>query len=100
MRMVLGQLIGDVPRSAPARSCGQDVAVVVPPSGAHVPAERRRELACGLQMSGDHRRVLVCRLRFFQVSSKEPVKLRAIAFELRVVGDGAYQRMAEREVAA
>ena len=66
-------------------------------AGAHVPAVRGVQLAGGLQMFGDQRRVLLDRLRvtLLDRGGQAPVPLGAIGFQLRFVGHRADQRVAE-----
>ena len=63
VRIVGGQRVGDPARPLPTDSRGGDVAGGRPRPGAHVPAERCVEIACGLQVLGDQRGVLVDRSR-------------------------------------
>ena len=75
----------------------RDVAVGRPGSGAHVPAVRGVQIACGLQMLGDQGGVLVDRSgsRCFDRGGHAPVQLGAIGLELSLVGDRTNQRVVE-----
>ena len=59
--VVGGQRVGDMAGPLPTDPRRGDVAVGRPRAGAHVPAVRGLQFACGLQMFGDQRRVLVGR---------------------------------------
>ncbi len=74
-----------------------DVAIGRPRCGAHVPAVGGVQLAGGLQMFGDQRRILVSRARIvlFDRSGQALVPLGAIGFQLRFVGHRADQRVVE-----
>ena len=100
--VVVGQPIGDLTGPPPTRLRRGDVAVGRPGSGAHVPAEGRAQIAGGLQMLGDQRRILVGRARIalFDRGGQAPVQLRAIGFELRLVGHRADQRVPKRVLGA
>ena len=59
VRVVVGQRVGDLAGPLPTDPRRGDVTVGRPGAGAHVPAVRGIAVACGLQMFGDQRGILV-----------------------------------------
>ena len=92
-----GQCVGDLSGALPAQSRSCDITVGRPCCGAHVPAVRGVQIAGGLEVFGDQRRVLVRRARvtLLDRGGQAPVRLGAIGFQLRFVGHRADQRVAE-----
>ena len=95
--VVVGQRVGDLAGPLPTDPRRGDVAVGRPRAGAHVPAVGGVQVAGGLQMFGDQRRILVRRpgLALLDRGGQAPVHLGAIGFQLRFVGHRADQRVAE-----
>ena len=92
-----GSRVGDPAGPLPTEPGSGDVAVGRPRAGAHVPAIRGVQLAGGLEVFGDQRRVLLHRAgrTLLDRGGQAPVPLGAIGFQLRFVGHRADQRMVE-----
>ena len=90
-----GQSVGDPLGALPTQPRRGDVAVGRPRPGAHMPAVGGVQIARGLQMLGDQRRVLISRGRVSRLDrgGHPPVQFGAIRFELRFVGHRTDQRM-------
>ena len=59
VRVVVRQCVGDLAGTIPADPRRRDIAVVRPCAGAHVPVERGVQIASGLDVLADERRLLV-----------------------------------------
>ena len=66
-------------------------------AGTHVPAVRGVQIACGLQVLGNQRGILVERVRLplFDCGGQPPMQFGAIGLELSLVGHRANQRVVE-----
>ena len=97
IRIIGRQLIGDLTGTLPTDPRRGDVAPGRPRTRAHAPAVGGREIACGLQVLGDQRGVLVSRFRVTRLDGEcdAPVHRGAIGFELRFVGHRTNQRVVE-----
>lgn len=84
VRVVVGQRVGDVAGPLPTDPRRDDVTVGRPRASAHVPGVCGMVVACGLQMFGDKRGVLVGRFRVTLLDGRcqSPVHLDAIGFQL------------------
>ena len=82
--VIVRQSVGDEAGPLPADPGSVDIAVGGPRAGTHVPAIGGVQLAAGLQMFGDERRVLVHRagLALLDRGGQAPVPLGAIGFQL------------------
>ena len=93
--VVVGQRVGDLAGTLPARPRRGDIAPRRPASRAHVPRVCVAHLAGSLEMFGDERRVLVGGFRLVGLDNRgqAPVPLGAVGFQLGFVCDCAGKRM-------
>jgi hypothetical protein len=90
-----GQSVSDRTGSLPAQAGRADVAFPRPHPCTHVPGVRAAQLAGGLQVFSDQRRIRLDRIRIthFDDRRQPPMQLVSFGFQLSLIGHRADQRL-------